>query len=83
MPVQRDAWSKLSVITQQDFCKNQNVVLWNVDAGHYCSYFCSLGVYAGQRTWCKLYPESGDNGASYCFQGVAGAAFPKAPKYPF
>jgi hypothetical protein len=86
VPMQQEVWSKISVLTQQDFCRSQDSVVWNVDAGHYCSYFCSLGAYAGQRTWCKLYPESdakADKGSSYCFQGVEGAAYPKEPLYPF
>lgn len=87
LPMQRTIWAKMAVLNQQDFCRNQDSVVWNVDASHYCSYFCTLGVYAGQRTWCKLHPEpqgaAGDTGASYCFQGVQGAAYPKAPLYPF
>jgi hypothetical protein len=88
IPVQREAWSRMTVFTQQDFCRTQDTVLWNVDASHYCSYFCSLGAYAGMGgSWCKLWPEAAgseaDGGASYCFQGVQGAAYPKTPSFPF
>ena len=86
IPVQRDAWSRMTVLTQQDFCRTSETVLWNVDAAHYCSYFCTLGAYAGQLNWCKLWPEaegSAGHGASYCFQGVPGAQYPKVPAFPF
>lgn len=86
IPVQREVWSKLAVFTQQDFCRTTETVLWNVDALHYCSYFCSLGAYAGQASWCKLWPEAtttAEKGATYCFQGVASAQFPKSPVFPF
>jgi hypothetical protein len=87
IPVQQEQWSKLKVFTQQDFCRTEETVLWNVDASHYCSYFCSLGAYAGKASWCKLWPEAGDSDAerafSYCFQGVKGAAYPKTPVFPF
>lgn len=88
IPVQRDAWSRLTVFTQQDFCRTSDTVLWNVDALHYCSYFCSLGAYAGQGgSWCKLWPQApgseAERSASYCFQGVEAAAYPKTPTFPF
>jgi hypothetical protein len=87
IPVQREAWELLKEMSQADFCRTQEVVLWAVDVGHYCSYFCSLGAYAGQNTWCKLWAEPAgsatDKAASYCFQGVSGAAYPKpAPGFP-
>jgi hypothetical protein len=87
IPVQREVWQRLTELTQADFCRTQDVVLWSVDVGHYCSYFCSLGAYAGQNTWCKLWPEpagsAAGKGASFCFEGVPGAAYPKpAPGFP-
>lgn len=87
IPVQQEQWNKLKVFTQQDFCRTEETVLWNVDALHYCSYFCSLGAYAGDASWCKLWPEAAgsaaDKASSYCFQGVTGAAYPKTLVFPF
>lgn len=86
IPVQQEQWAKLKVFTQQDFCRTQDTVLWHVDALHYCSYFCALGAYAGEASWCKLWPEAAGSEAdkaSYCFQGVSGAAYPKTPVFPF
>lgn len=84
MPVQRDAWNMLAEYTQHDYCREHRSVTWNVDALHYCSYSCILGSYAGQNSWCKLWRgTSADQGATYCFHGVDGAAFPKTPMFPF